>query len=304
MPDIIESPPLQHHKRYKTRDIETIHEAVADILVPHKVEVSRSGELDREAVLHHAPLPNGAIIYLVYGTEIRVDVHSPVRPLPTAVTAVLPAVRARVSWPAPTSSLPPSGRLMGRRQIRALDFSMAMDLSSATSASLLRTVKWILGELDQPDSLVNTATLAGQQYQRMLMWTLLHCQPNNYSEELAARQPPQVPHYIPETEAYIQAHYAEPISLEQLVEHAHVSERTLLEGFKRYRDVSPMKLLKLTRLDFVHLALKEADPAISNVTDIALGNGFSQLGKFSTEYKERFGESPSETLKGDSAIRT
>jgi hypothetical protein len=71
MPDIIESPPLQHHKRYKTRDIETIHEAVADILVPHKVEVSRSGELDREAVLHHAPLPNGAIIYLVYGTEIR-----------------------------------------------------------------------------------------------------------------------------------------------------------------------------------------------------------------------------------------
>ncbi|NCF19272.1 MAG: helix-turn-helix domain-containing protein [Haliea sp.] len=335
MPDIIESPPLQHHKRYKTRDIETIHEAVADILVPHKVEVSRSGELDREAVLHHAPLPNGAIIYLVYGTEIRVDVSQLgffllEFPLSGASTTYCgdgrvasragqgvvagPYQQFATEWTVDCSKLLIKlesnalenylSTLLGRRQIRALDFSMAMDLSSATSASLLRTVKWILGELDQPDSLVNTATLAGQQYQRMLMWTLLHCQPNNYSEELAARQPPQVPHYIPETEAYIQAHYAEPISLEQLVEHAHVSERTLLEGFKRYRDVSPMKLLKLTRLDFVHLALKEADPAISNVTDIALGNGFSQLGKFSTEYKERFGESPSETLKGDSAIRT
>ena len=90
---------------------------------------------------------------------------------------------------------------------------------------------------------------------------------------------------------------AQFFSLEQLVEHANVSERTLLEGFKRYRDISPMKLLKLTRLDYVHLALKEADPAHSNVTDIALACGFSQLGKFSTEYKERFGESPSETLK-------
>jgi AraC-like DNA-binding protein len=328
MPDIIESPPLQHHKRYKTRDIETIHEAVADILVPHKVEVSRSGELDREAVLHHAPLPNGAIIYLplsgastTYCGDGRVAsragqgvVAGPYQQFATEWTVDCSKLLIKLESNALENYLSTLlGRrqiraldfsMVGRRQIRALDFSMAMDLSSATSASLLRTVKWILGELDQPDSLVNTATLAGQQYQRMLMWTLLHCQPNNYSEELAARQPPQVPHYIPETEAYIQAHYAEPISLEQLVEHAHVSERTLLEGFKRYRDVSPMKLLKLTRLDFVHLALKEADPAISNVTDIALGNGFSQLGKFSTEYKERFGESPSETLKGDSAIRT
>jgi AraC-like DNA-binding protein len=162
---------------------------------------------------------------------------------------------------------------------------------------LLRTIQWILDELDHSGSLINSAPLAGQQYQRMLMWTLLHCQPNNYSEELAARGLPQIPHYILQTERFIQEHHSQAISLEQLVEHANVSERTLLEGFKRYRDVSPMKLLKLTRLDYVHLALKEADAATSNVTDLAMASGFSQMGKFSTEYKERFGESPSETLK-------
>jgi AraC-like DNA-binding protein len=187
--------------------------------------------------------------------------------------------------------------LLGRRQIRALDFEMGMDLSTDASATLLRTVQWILDDLDHPGSLINTAPLASLHYQRVLMWTLLHCQPNNYSEELAARDLPRVPHYILQTEQYIQDNYQQAISLEQLVEHAHVSERTLLEGFKRYRDVSPMRLLKLTRLDYVHLALKEADAASSNVTDQALANGFSQLGKFSTEYKERFGESPSETLK-------
>jgi AraC-like DNA-binding protein len=187
--------------------------------------------------------------------------------------------------------------LLGRRQIRALDFEMKIDLAADSSSSLLRTVKWILEELDQPGSLLNTAPLAGQQYQRMLMWSLLHSQPNNYSAELAAREQAQVPHYVVQTERYIEEHYAEAINLEQLVEQCNVSERTLLEGFKRFHDVSPMKLLKLTRLDHVHLALKEAEPATSNVTDIALACGFSQLGKFAAEYKERFGESPSETLK-------
>jgi AraC-like DNA-binding protein len=187
--------------------------------------------------------------------------------------------------------------LLGRRQIRALDFAMEVDLSSGASATLLRTIQWILDELDHSGSLISTAPLASLQYQRMLMWTLLHCQPNNYSEELAARGLPQIPHYILQTERFIQEHHSQAISLEQLVEHANVSERTLLEGFKRYRDVSPMKLLKLTRLDYVHLALKEADAATSNVTDLAMASGFSQMGKFSTEYKERFGESPSETLK-------
>jgi len=174
---------------------------------------------------------------------------------------------------------------------------MDMDITAAGAAALLRTIEWILTELDCPDSLVNNTPLAGHQYQQMLMWSLLHSQPNNYSEELATLQQPQVPHYVTQTEAFIHRHYAEPITLERLVENARVSERTLLDSFKRHRDISPMKLLKLVRLDFVHLALKEATPDDHNVTEIVLSNGFTQLGKFSIEYKKRFGESPSDTLK-------
>ena len=140
--------------------------------------------------------------------------------------------------------------LLGRRQIRALDFEMRIDLAAGSSSSLLRVVRWILEEMDQPDSLFNSAPLAGQQCQRMLMWALLYSQPNNYSEELAARQLVQIPHYVLQTEQYIHEHYTEAMSLEQLVEQSNVSERTLLEGFKRFHDVSPMKLLKLTRLDY------------------------------------------------------
>lgn len=328
MPSLFESPPLPGYLLHQTSDIESVHASVADILCPHKVNVSDAGASVGDALLHHAPLPNGAIIYLFYGTEIRVDVSQlgffllelPLSGTSTTVVgdgkvvstpgqAVVcgPYQQFTTEWTVECSKLLIKlevnalesylSTLLGRRQIRALDFAMEVDLSSGASATLLRTIQWILDELDHSGSLVNTAPLASLQYQRMLMWTLLHCQPNNYSEELAARGLPQIPHYILQTERFIQEHHSQAISLEQLVEHANVSERTLLEGFKRYRDVSPMKLLKLTRLDYVHLALKEADPATSNVTDLAMANGFSQMGKFSTEYKERFGESPSETLK-------
>lgn len=328
MSSIFEAPPLGRYLLHKTRDIESIHASVAEILCPHKIEVSGSGTPIGDALLHHAPLPNGSILYLVYGTQVRVDVSQLgffllELPLTGAATTCCgdgrvlsgpgqgviagPYQQFSAEWTQDCSKLLIKlessalesylSTLLGRRQIRALDFEMGMDLSSDAAASLLRTVQWIVHELEQSGSLLNSAPLAGLQYQRMLMWTLLHCQANNYSEELAARELPQLPHYISGTVRYIQDHYNEAITLEQLVEHANVSERTLLEGFKRYSDVSPMKLLKLTRLDFVHLALKEADPAGCNVTDLALSCGFSQLGKFSTEYKERFGESPSQTLK-------
>lgn len=328
MPRIFESPPLQRYLLHETSDIESVHTAVAEILCPHKVDVSDTGVPAGQALLHHAPLPNGAMLYLVYGTEIRVDVSQLgffllEIPLSGASTTVVgdgkvvsragqavvcgPYQQFATQWTVECSKLLIKleanalesylSTLLGRRQIRALDFEMGVDLSVGASASLLRAIQWVVDELDQPGSLFNSAPLASLQYQRMLMWTLLHCQPNNYSEELAARELPQIPHYVLQTEKFIQENHSQDISLDQLVEQANVSERTLLEGFKRYRDVSPMKLLKLTRLDFVHLALKEADAGNSNVTDLAMASGFSQMGKFSTEYKERFGESPSETLK-------
>ncbi len=333
MASLFEAPPLQRFLLHKTSDIDTVHASVADILCAHRVNVSGSGAPITDAVVHHAPLPSGAIMYLVYGTPIRIDIsqlgffllelplsgssttfcgEGSVVSVPGQAVIAGPYQQFATEWSVDCSKLLIKielsalevylSTLLGRRQIRALDFEMGMELSADAAASLLRTVQWIVDDLDQPCSLFNTNPLASLQYQNMLMWTLLHCQKNNYSQELAALEFPQPPHYILQTEKYIQQHYSEPISLEHLVEHAHVSERTLLEGFKRFRDVSPMKLLKLTRLDFVHLALKEADSQNSNVTDIALASGFTQLGKFSTEYKERFGESPSETLKAPCVV--
>jgi AraC-like DNA-binding protein len=45
------------------------------------------------------------------------------------------------------------------------------------------------------------------------------------------------------------------------------------------------------------MALLKADLRESRVTDIANRHGFSELGRFSVQYREFFGESPKATLR-------
>ena len=56
-----------------------------------------------------------------------------------------------------------------------------------------------------------------------------------------------------------------------------------------------MRHLRNIRLAQVREALIRADPE-ENVTAVAMSLGFTHMGRFSVEYRLRFGESPSQTL--------
>lgn len=75
-----------------------------------------------------------------------------------------------------------------------------------------------------------------------------------------------------------------------------VSERTLQYAFRRYVNVTPLIYLRMCRLNRARAALRQLDPNSATVTTIALRYGFLHLGRFSADYKNTFGESPSETL--------
>ena len=135
-----------------------------------------------------------------------------------------------------------------------------------------------------------------QQMELLLINTLLHVQRHNYSSELLQEVPNIAPRHVKFAEDYIEAHYAEDIGIEHLLEVSDVSARALYSGFQKFRNTSPMKFLKATRLDKVHQALRHAG-LDDCVTRIAIDHGFKQLGRFSSDYRQRFGESPSATLK-------
>lgn len=77
-----------------------------------------------------------------------------------------------------------------------------------------------------------------------------------------------------------------------------VSERTLRKAFNEIYGVPPCRRLRMLRLLHARKGLLAADGELTTVTSVATASGFSELGRFSVEYRKAFGESPSQTLNG------
>lgn len=76
-----------------------------------------------------------------------------------------------------------------------------------------------------------------------------------------------------------------------------VSARSLSEGFRQFRGITPHAYLSAQRLDGLRQALLQARPG-QTVTEIAAARGYANLGALAQRYHERFGESPAQTLRG------
>ncbi|WP_432808952.1 helix-turn-helix domain-containing protein [Pantanalinema sp. GBBB05] len=96
---------------------------------------------------------------------------------------------------------------------------------------------------------------------------------------------------------YMQAHLDQPLTLTDLCQALGTSNRALCYGFQEIFGMSPMSYLKTLRLQSVYRALKTADSSNTTVTEIASQFGFYHLSYFARDYKQMFGELPSQTLK-------
>ncbi|GHF13131.1 MULTISPECIES: AraC family transcriptional regulator [Streptomyces] len=90
----------------------------------------------------------------------------------------------------------------------------------------------------------------------------------------------------------------EPLTLADLAAAARVSPRALQEAFRRYLDTTPLGYLREVRLARAHeeLAAARGDGGVT-VSDVAFRWGFSNLGRFAAAYQQRYGHTPSATLR-------
>jgi AraC-like DNA-binding protein len=75
-----------------------------------------------------------------------------------------------------------------------------------------------------------------------------------------------------------------------------VHQRTLRKAFVKVCGLAPCRRLRMLRMAQARQALLSADCEPVTVTEVATCFGFMELGRFSVEYREAFGESPSQTL--------
>ena len=95
---------------------------------------------------------------------------------------------------------------------------------------------------------------------------------------------------------YIGTHLDDAMTIGDVAAAAGVAHRTLYKHFHDVRGTSPMRYARDCRFAQVREALLQAGPE-DCVTTIAVRWGFCHLGRFSVEYRKRYGETPSQTLR-------
>jgi transcriptional regulator GlxA family with amidase domain len=100
---------------------------------------------------------------------------------------------------------------------------------------------------------------------------------------------------LPKAEAFLMIHACSRFSSSRLSDAVHLSERAIQKLFQDAHAMTPRRWHFVYRLRCVRRDLL-ATP-LGEVTPIALKWGFVELGRFAQQYREHFGERPSETVR-------
>jgi AraC-like DNA-binding protein len=185
--------------------------------------------------------------------------------------------------------------LLGEAPRRPLDLALPLPLDRGFGRRLAGFVALAVREFETTGA-VAWSSLVTCQFEQLVMTGLLLSQPHAYSDALRRRSPKLDPRDVKRVVDFIHGNLAMPITAADLVAAAGVAGRTLFQHFRDFKGVSPMRYLRNARFDWVQAALRDA-PAHETVTGIAMRCGFGHMGRFSVEYRQRFGESPSATRR-------
>jgi AraC-like DNA-binding protein len=184
--------------------------------------------------------------------------------------------------------------LLGETPKTPLEFAPTLALGGGYGRSLMNYVRAAIADFDQPAPLLNPFTTSF--FEQFLMTGLLLAHPHTHSEALHRLPRAAAPRDVKRAIDFIEANLDMPIGLPDIAAAAGVPGRTLLEHFRHYKGIAPMGYLRRARFAKVRQILQRAEPE-ENVTAVAMRFGFNHMGRFSVEYRRRFGESPSQTLR-------
>lgn len=119
---------------------------------------------------------------------------------------------------------------------------------------------------------------------------------NNKTAALSRPAPVAGSSAVNRAEEFIRAHAERAISMGEVAQAAGVSLRSLQDAYKRTHGVTLGEGLLNARLGRFREGLLVAGPG-GTVAEIAFAAGFGHLGRAAAAYRERFGETPSETLR-------
>ncbi|WP_089361250.1 AraC family transcriptional regulator [Pseudomonas segetis] len=178
--------------------------------------------------------------------------------------------------------------LLGKPIVNSVRFQPMVDLGQPAFAGLRSLLEFATGA--EADVLINSSALMPMRIQEMLVDAVLESWPHNYTDALQHKGPLIAPRHVKLAVEFIQEHPDASINSAQLAELCNVSLRALQDGFRRFMGTSIAAYQRQVRLERAHGAIVQ-DPSRS-IAEIALGLGFTNMGRFSQYFQNAFGQSP------------
>lgn len=323
--------PLARNRLFQTRDLDEARAIVAAKFCDHRLDIA--SQADRFDARHHRAEGRAASLnYIRYGADVRIDpgelgsfylIQIPlagraeidngggrIASGPGRGSVLNPHRHTRMRWHAGCAQLllqidaralnQQAARLVNRQiPPRPVTFATAVDASQPKTAAWLRRLRLCVDLAEHRalfaagrDHSGHAATQALAEEQ--LITDFLQSQPSDLTPLLDAPHPGAATPHVRRAIQFIQDHLAEPITVGQIAAAVGVSVRGLQLGFQADLGLSPMQVLRDMRLDLARELIQQAGSA-RTLAQICAQAGIGHLGRFSAAYKQRFGETPSQT---------
>lgn len=187
-------------------------------------------------------------------------------------------------------------KLIGRDHTQTIKLTNSLDLRKGRGGQWWQVASTLALGLQSPDSLVRNPLMTAH-LSDVVMSGFLLATDHPYREALDAWVHPMRSRAIRKAMDIIETHAHKPLTIPDIAAEVGCSVRTLQVGFRNHLDMTPHEYLVRVRLDRAHALLRDANPAMTTVAEVAALCGFSHSGRFAAEYHKLYNEPPYSTLR-------
>lgn len=266
-------------------------------------------DLGGEATMRVADIPGYQIAVAVSGHSLTKwpDGHATTVTSPGSATVFRPGIDVEHLWSrdcgqlgikiAPADLTRELERLLDRSIGKPVEFARRLDLTDTSSQSWLSLVAVLAREAGNHAGIL-AHRLAAANLQHLLLEGLLLTQPHNYTHALREDDRPTSAAAVQQAIDLMRSYPESEWTTAALARATGVSARALQKAFAKAGEPPPMTYLRHLRLQRVRAELADASRTRpSAVTTVASRWGFVHLGRFAQQYRQLFGEHPSQTLR-------
>lgn len=320
---------LADFARVTTDDVDEAADQIGRIFCPHDLKPAKARATGFSARHNCAGFDGFSINYVAYGGSVGIDpgclerfflVQVPlagsayIRAGTTELEAVpgrtasllSPTIPTRMMWRDCAQAILLFDRRMVEQRAAALsgrvsgtvEFDPMIDLDAPAGRALRTSLSelMMLAERLGPSGRLSAVAMA--DWRELLLDCLLNGQRHGLSDAIQrfSGQAERLPRALRTARDHLADNAGEPLDLAQLACASGIGIRALQLGFRRHFGLSISQMLLDMRLAELHARLAQGSPDAS-ITDIAFDLGFTHLGRMAGAYREKFGETPSATLR-------